>query len=466
MSASYQEALDYLYGFVNFEHRRLDRYSPEKMSLDRVRRFHGLLGDPQTEFPSIHIAGTKGKGSVAAMCAFTFRASGLRSGLYTSPHLQGFRDRIRILTPEDDDGRISEETVVKLVDRISLVAEKIPDLTWYELVTAMAFLYFAEEGVDVAVVEVGLGGRLDASNVLTPLVSVITSLSLDHTYLLGDTLAEIAVEKGGIIKGGVPVISASQKPEALSQIEQICLERKASLQLIGREWRYTTRSSEKEPKSDSVPLAQTIVITDAPNAALTPPGSHFTLALAGQHQQENGLVAIAALNAVKGAFPELTMGSVREGLEQVYWPGRMQILAHGRGNPTLLADCAHNVDSALKLAYTLETEFHYERLVLILGTTADKDVEGIMRALLPLSDNVLLTSSGHPRASDPDELVQLAADLGFKSAAKSNVAEAIRSARQLARAGDLICVTGSIFVVGDLLNQWESLQSQLWVEKY
>ncbi len=153
MSASYQEALDYLYGFVNFEHRRLDRYSPENISLERVQHFLELLGNPQNAFPSIHIAGTKGKGSVAAMCAFSLRASGLKSALYTSPHLQDFRDRIRILTPEDDDGRIGKEQVVKLVERIRPVAEQIVDLTWYELVTAIAFQHFAEEGVDIAVID-------------------------------------------------------------------------------------------------------------------------------------------------------------------------------------------------------------------------------------------------------------------------------------------------------------------------
>lgn len=465
MSASYQETLDYLYGFVNFEYRQLDRYYPENISLERVRHFLELLGNPQETFPPIHIAGTKGKGSVAAMCAFSLRASGLKSALYTSPHLQDFRDRIRILTPDDDDGRIGKEQVVKIVERIRPVAEQIVDLTWYELITAIAFLHFAEEGVDVAVIEVGLGGRLDASNVLTPLVSVITSLSLDHTYLLGDTLAEIAAEKGGIIKNGVPVISAPQEPEALSQLEYIAFENHAPMTVIGREWRYVSEGHGLETEQDPETWNQQIVITVAPDSALVPAGSHLTLALAGRHQQDNAVVALAALNVVSGTFPELTLESVKEGLADVIWPGRMQVLAHGGGSPTLLVDCAHNVDSAQKLAYTLENDFEFNNLVIILGTTADKDVRGIMSTLLPLSDHILLTSSGHPRASDPDELVRIASELGYESQAPSDSAEAIRTARRLASASDLICVTGSIFLVGDLLNQWESLQSHLWVEK-
>jgi dihydrofolate synthase/folylpolyglutamate synthase len=463
MSASYQEALEYLYGFVNFEHRTLDRYSPENISLERVQVFLELLGNPQDRYPSIHIAGTKGKGSVAAMCAFTLRASGLKCALYTSPHLRDFRDRIRIITPDDSDGRIREEQVGEFVDRIKPAVSKIVDLTWYELVTAIAFLHFAEEGVDIAVIEVGLGGRLDASNVITPLVSVITSLSLDHTYLLGHTMREIATEKGGIIKNGIPVISAPQDAEALSQLEQIAAENRVPITVIGREWRYEPEDQSPGMDKSSESWTQQIVITEAPDSALVPAGSSISIALAGRHQQENAVVALAALDIVRETFPELTLEKVKEGLANVKWPGRMQVLAHGGGSPTLLADCAHNVDSAQKLAYTLENDFEYEKLVFIIGTTADKDVKGIMNTLLPISNLVFLTTSGHPRASDPDDMVRIASELGYESQALSNLEEAIRAARRETNAGDLICVTGSIFMVGDLLNHWGSLQSQLWV---
>jgi dihydrofolate synthase/folylpolyglutamate synthase len=460
MSAGYQEALDYLYGFINFEHRSLDRYAPENFNLERVHLFLELLGNPQLQFPSVHIAGTKGKGSVAAMCAFSLREAGLRCALYTSPHLQDFRDRIRILTPEDSDGRIPEEKFTQLVERIKETSTQIDNLTWYELVTAIAFLHYAQEEVDIAVVEVGLGGRLDATNVLTPLVSVITSLSLDHTYLLGDTLAEIAVEKAGIIKEHVPVISAPQEEEALKEIEQIASEKKAPLTIIGQSWTY----SEGDHWNAIAKYAQGINIQDSPPNSIAPSGVSFELGLMGKHQQDNALIAIAALDVVNEAFPSLTIEHVKVGLREVVWPGRMQILASGAPHPILLVDCAHNVDSAEKLAKTLENDFEYEHLVLVIGITADKDVKGILEALLPLSDFVILTSSGHPRASSPAELLTLAQEMGYECSAYDSVDESLKAARRLSQAGDLICVTGSIFVVGDLLNHWDGLKSLLWSE--
>jgi dihydrofolate synthase/folylpolyglutamate synthase len=297
------------------------------------------------------------------------------------------------------------------------------------------------------------------------LVSVITSLSLDHTYLLGNSLAEIAIEKAGIIKNGVPVVSAPQESEALAEIEQIALEKQAPLTVIGREWQYSTPERQLDQMPAAGPIDQRIIITKSPDTTWAGEGSIFTLALIGRHQQDNALAAIATLDLVSGVFPELTKECVERGLANVYWPGRMQILAQDSANPALLADCAHNVDSAQKLAYTLQNDFRYERLALIIGTTADKDVEGILKVLLPLSDYALLTSSGHPRASSPGELLALATEMGFECSAHSNVEEALRAARIVASAGDLICVTGSIFVVGDLLNQWESLKSQLWLEQ-
>lgn len=464
MSASYQEALDYLYGFVNFEHRRLDRYAPENISLDRVGQFLEHLGNPQESFPSIHIAGTKGKGSVAAMCAFSLRASGLRCGLYTSPHLQDFRDRIRVLTSGDAAGRISENQVVDLVERIKPAVEKTGDLTWYEIVTAIGFLHFANEKVDVAVVEVGLGGRLDATNVLVPLVSVITSISLDHTYLLGNSVAEIAVEKGGIIKDGIPVISAPQDVLALGELERIAAERQAPISVIGREWGYEADDRPGNMLLSPLVAGQSILVTKAPESALVTAGTHLTIGLAGRHQQDNAMVAVATLNAVSQTIGKLSLEDVRQGLAQVIWPGRMEILAAGGGAPTLLVDCAHNVDSAQKLARSLEQDSDHRRLLLVIGITEDKDTRGILEALLPLADHVIATTSGHPRASKPEDLVQQVSELGFSAELQPDLLQAILAARRWAGQDDLICVTGSIFVVGDLLNHWEGLQSTWWEE--
>ncbi|VAW31315.1 Dihydrofolate synthase @ Folylpolyglutamate synthase, partial [hydrothermal vent metagenome] len=214
---AYEKALDYLYSFINFERKKQDRYMASKLDHTRPRRLLDALGTPYGRFPAIHIAGTKGKGSVAAICAFTLRAAGYTVGLYTSPHLQEFRERIRILTLDDADGRIPKTAFTQQINKICALEADFPDITWFEILTAIAFLHFADSGVDIAVVEVGLGGRLDATNVLTPLVSVITRLSLDHTTLLGNKLRQIAYEKGGIIKPGIPVISANQEPEAMQE---------------------------------------------------------------------------------------------------------------------------------------------------------------------------------------------------------------------------------------------------------
>ena len=222
---AYENALDYLYGFINLERKTLDRYQASKMDPSRPRRLLEMLDNPQERYQTLHIAGTKGKGSVAAMSAYALQASGLRVGLYTSPHLRDFRERIRVLTPADTDGRIEKEEFVSALDRVKALVPEFPNITWFEIVTAVSFCYFATREIDVAVIEVGLGGRLDATNVVTPLKSVITSLGYDHTSLLGDTLAEIAFEKGGIIKPGVSVVSAPQQQEAMRTLEDIAAER-------------------------------------------------------------------------------------------------------------------------------------------------------------------------------------------------------------------------------------------------
>ncbi len=461
MQDRYQDALDYLYGLVNFEHSRIENYAPENISLERPSQLLGYVGDPHQGFESIHIAGTKGKGSVAAIIATCLRASGLSVGLYTSPHLQDFRDRIRILTPDDGDGRISPDQVVDLVDMLRPIVDRVPGITWYELVTTMAFLHFKNQAVDMAVVEVGLGGRLDATNLLSPMVTVITSLSLDHTHLLGDTLPEIAAEKGGIIKHDIPVITSSQRPEALVVLDQIAREKETSMVVIGRDWMYEPGLSTKLRANGESEWRQEIVVTKSPDDSFIPSNTRFSLALAGQHQQENAMVALATLDFVHRSYSQIDVETIRQGLAFVQWPGRLQLLTHGHGRPTILLDCAHNVDSAQKLALTLTNDCAFDELWLLIGVTVDKDVRGVLNVLLPMTGKVILTASSHPRATTPAELLQLANELGFKPRSSSSVAEAIATAWQEAGSGDLICVTGSIFIVGDLLNQWEGLQSEL-----
>lgn len=450
---SYQHALDYLYSFINFEHKVLDRYQASKIDADRPRRMLDLLGAPQDRFPAIHIAGTKGKGSVAALCAACLREAGYRVGLYTSPHLREFRERIRILTPDDRDGRISEAAFVACMDHVRPVIEQTPGVTWFEIVTAIAFTHFAREGIDAGVIEVGLGGRLDATNVLTPEVAVITSLSLDHTQLLGDTLAQIAYEKGGIIKPGVPVVTAPQKPEALDTLTQIAAERDAPLTVVGRDWRYELLPG------NGAPARHRLLALDSPDPDFIPPGTEFRVGLAGEHQVDNAAVALAALARARRRFPRLSLPALQTGLATVQWEGRLQVLQSGPGRPTVLVDCAHNDDSAARLVEALAHGFDYDRLILVFGAPEDKNVAGMLARLLPLADLFVATTSNHPRSASPESLAQMAAECGCVPTLTHSVPEALDAALALAGPDDLIAVAGSIIVVGDLLNHWDILQS-------
>lgn len=448
---AYGEALSYLYNFTNFEHKRPDQYTAEQFDLARPFQLMELLGNPHRQFPTIHIAGTKGKGSVAAFCAGALRSAGLRVGLYTSPHLQEFRERIRILTPADADGRITEAQLIELVNRLKPAAAQVEGITWFELVTALGFMHFAQEQVDVAVVEVGLGGRLDSTNVLTPLVSVITALSLDHTQLLGHTLPEIAYEKAGIIKPGIPVVTAPQPPEALDRLIEIASDRHAPLTVVGRDWQC--EEVERSPRR------QQIAITKSPTAN---PPSPITISLAGRFQQTNAVTALAALTIIQPHFPDLTPVAILEGFARTEWPGRLQLLHQAPDTPTVLVDAAHNEDSAAKLAHALVTDYaDREQLWLVFGATADKNVTAMMTHLFPVAAGTFVTAAGHPRAATPGDLAQLAAELGYEVQTVPGVANALQAAWNTAGPHDLICVTGSIFIVGDLLNQWDSLQSDL-----
>jgi dihydrofolate synthase/folylpolyglutamate synthase len=444
----YQKALDYLYAFINLERKTLDRYHASKMDPDRPRKLLQALGDPQERYASIHIAGTKGKGSVAAMCAAVLRASGLRVGLYTSPHLRDFRERIRVLIHDDPLGDIGKSDFITLLDTIKPYVSAFPQITWFEIVTAVAFSYFAEQEVDVAVIEVGLGGRLDATNVLNPMVSVITSLSLDHTNLLGDTLGEIATEKGGIIKPGVPVIMAPQEQVAEDRLTEIANERESPLEIVGRDWQYGGQNHLLE-------------VTRSAHEAYVPSGARFDVALSGMHQLENAMVAVAALYPASEQFPEVSQETISQGLVDVHWDGRLQTVLDKPGIPALLVDSAHNPHSALKLRSSLQNDYAYDRLWIIFGAPQDKAIPQMMEILFPLAQGIIVSSADHPRAASPQSLATQALKLGFEAQTADTTEEALLIAFAQAGEEDMICATGSIIFIGDLLNQWDRLQSDL-----
>jgi dihydrofolate synthase/folylpolyglutamate synthase len=432
VSLSYDEALDYLYSLINYELNRPVRYTPDVVSLERPRQLMAALGDPHERYPVIHVTGTKGKGSVSAMCAGVLAASGLRVGLYSSPHLQDFRERFRI-----NDELMPQDRLPGLVARIRHLVDQIPGLTWFEVITAIAFLYFADEQVDVAVIEVGLGGRLDATNIIKhPVVSVITSLSFDHTHLLGNTLGEIAYEKGGIIKPGVPIVSAPQPPEARLKLESIAAERNAPLTLIGRDWITEALGSDAQGQT-----FQAGKVGQPPTRYWTP--------LIGPHQSVNGAVALAALDHARAVGLPITDEALLEGLRTVNWPGRFEIVAH---DPVVILDAAHNADSAKRLAETLEAVYPGVHPLYIFGAFTDKDVDGMFKVLLPTASTLILMKALNPRAFDTDTLREKAVVAGFKGEMETIpvAVDALARARELATPHSVIVVTGSVSLVGEM----------------
>jgi len=429
--ASYADAMDYLYSFVDWEIERHVRYAPEVMTLERPRKVLEAFGNPHTQYPVIHITGTKGKGSVGAMCASAGRASGLRVGLYSSPHLQDYRERIRI-----DDRLISPDEFTEMVNEIRPVVDEVPNITWFEVTTALAFLYFARQHVDLAVIEVGLGGRLDATTVVTPVVSVVTSLSYDHMHLLGDSLASIATEKAGIIKPGVPVVSAPQPPEALDVLTTIAAERHSPLTLVGRDWTYTLESSDWSGERFSAGPVNGIP-------------ARYTTALSGEHQALNATVALAALDHVRRAGVMLMDDGNQRGFEQVDWPGRLEVVDH---TPLLVLDAAHNAASARRLREALDEMFPQRPLALIFGVSADKDIAGMFEALLPIADYLIATQAVHPRALSTEVIEAVAREKGYDRPVFQipELAAALARANELVGPDGLICTTGSLFVVGEM----------------
>ncbi len=433
---TYREALDWLYSFIDYGVKRSYRYSPEVFDLSRVRTLLTSLGDPQDRYPTVHIAGTKGKGSTAAMIESCLRAAGYATGLYTSPHLIDFTERLRI-----NGQQISESEFAGLVERLKLSVDAVPEISTYELTTALAFMYFAKHPVDCAVIEVGLGGRLDATNVIHPLVSVITSLSYDHTHLLGDSLSDIAAEKAGIIKSETPVVLAPQQFEADLVVRAIAEERNARVVQVNRDWHYvaTDRSFD----------GQTFQVWRADDETTR---VDLSIPLLGHHQVQNGAVAYVALQTVSGRGLPLELQQIQQGLAATEWPGRFQVLAH---EPTIVLDSAHNRESALKLRIAMDDYFPGRPITMVFGASSDKDVRGMFLELAPRVSQVILTRADHPRSEDPETLALLAQGFGFEAEVVEPVAAAMKRATEDASVEQVVLATGSLFVIGSALAAWD-----------
>jgi len=428
----FQAAVDYVLRFADYE--RLSR-SAIVFDLARVEALLSRVGEPHLKAKSVHVAGTKGKGSTSAMIASVLTASGYRTGLYTSPHLLTIRERIQVdgmSISEDEFAAVAEKLKpeVEAVNRFNIMGE----LTTFEILTVMAFVYFAQKAVDFQVMEVGLGGRLDATNVVRPEVCIITSISLDHTEVLGDTIALIAGEKAGIIKPGVTVVSAPQSPEAAAVIERVCREKGSTLIRVGREvaWR-------DHRQSDS---GQSFHLKGIRG------NYKFTLPLLGEYQLDNAAAAVAALETLANQGARITPQSIAKGLLQVHWPGRLQVLQR---HPLFIVDGAHNDDSARKLREALRQYFRFDKAILIFGASHEKNIATMVAELVPLFSSVIVTRARHPRAASVSALEAEFSRWGIKAEAAEDTKSAIEKALTLATPDDLICATGSLFVVSEAL---------------
>lgn len=446
LSNSYQQVLDYLYSFIDYETMHVPR-SAVNYDLRRVEELLFRLGNPHLAAKSVHIAGTKGKGSVAAMVAAVLMASDYTTGLYTSPHLNDLRERIRV-----NGELITEEELIALVERLKPEVEAVNEkatygqLTTFELLTAVSFAYFKLKGVDFQVVEVGLGGRLDATNVIQPEVCIITSISLDHTDVLGSSLTEIAGEKAGIIKPGSIVVMSPQPDEVAQVIEKTCLNCDAKLVRVGNDvvWQSLGFDAERQ-------LLQVKGRLDS---------YELSIPLLGGYQMGNAATAVAALEVLAEKGFNISRDSIISGLAKVSWPGRFQILSH---RPLLVVDGAHNPDSARKLKQSLVQYFAFDRAILVIGVSSDKDVAGIISELVPVFDKVIVTRSRHPRAISIEQLIAAFRQYGVEVQAIEAVSEALSLALSMAGARDLVCVAGSLFVVGEAIEQ-AKIQNRLFGE--
>jgi len=442
---TYAQAIEFLFRRINYERAACGSYSSRDLKLERMRCLLALLGDPHQRIAAVHIAGTKGKGSTAVMTAEMLSAAGYRIGLFTSPHITRFEERIRIdgVSPNEDD-------IVDLVGRLQRPIARMdargPSMrpTYFEIATAMAWLYFTDRQADLAVMETGLGGRLDATNLCRPQVAVITSISRDHTALLGKTTRQIAREKAGIIKHNIPVISGVDDGPAAAVIERISCDRQATLYRINREIRVAYYPLGHQDVQDANRSAATADI-DTP-WRLVPA---VPVPLAGHHQAANAALAVSTVDLLsRRGFPTAA-DAIKPGLANVRWPIRIERLGE---RPVVIVDAAHNDASVHALLTTLRTMFPARRRILIFAASRDKDVPAMLRQFRAEFDVVITTAYvTNPRALPADQLRQMAQEIlgvPIRPAASPHVAWKL--AQELASQDDLVCVTGSFFLAAEM----------------
>jgi dihydrofolate synthase/folylpolyglutamate synthase len=439
----YQEALRYLAECVDLEKVRQQALTPDQFRLDRMRAMLDRLGDPHRALRCVHVAGTKGKGSTCEMTASCLEACGYAVGLYTSPHLVDVRERIRV-----NRRMIPYAAFAAALNRVreaaAAVAPRHGPATYFEHLTAMAFLHFAEEAVDVAVVEVGVGGRLDSTNVITPEVAAVTSISLDHTALLGGTVEQIAREKAGIFKPGIPAITIDQKPEVVRTLREVAQQVGAPFRVVGGDAEGDVDFSVRFVAAGGR-RPQARVCLNTPRCAF----EHLPVPLLGEHQARNCGLALGIIDALVERGLQCPPSAVSDGLARTALPGRLEQVGV---EPRIFLDGAHNEDSMACLVRALGACVDYDSLVVVFGCCADKDVNGMLRQLAQGADKVIFTrAAGTPRAARPDDLARRFNDLssGKMCLTAPDLAAALAMAVKGVGRGDLVCVTGSLYLVGE-----------------
>ncbi len=415
---TYQQSLDYLYGLEKFG---------MIFNLTQVERILNAIGDPHKEIQTIHIGGTNGKGSTAAMMSSILQKEGYRVGLYTSPHLIRFTERIKVNGKE-----IEEEEVAALAGWMRKEIEAsgiLPPFTFFDFTTAMALHYFKQKLVDLAILEVGLGGRLDSTNVVDPLIAIITNIAKDHEEYLGKSILKIAQEKAGIIKKGRPLITAATQPLVLRLFSKVCQGKESPYFRVGKEFRYV-RAEDGDFDYEGL------------NRKLW--GIHLNLK--GFHQVINATTALGAMEVLEDLGYRVSTHAMIDGLKEVDWPGRLEIVS---SSPRVILDGAHNPAGALVLKESLEKEFQYQNLILLIGIMKDKDIPSMLHLLAPLAHHIILTKPHTDRATPPSLLKKALGQNGKKAEIAEDLREAIERGLSLAQEEDLLCITGSLYTVGE-----------------
>ncbi len=433
---SYQSAIRYLFERTDYEKEKRVSYNTTTFNLSRMNKLLSLVGNPHRKIRTVHIAGTKGKGSTATMLARMLEANGYKVGLYTSPHLVHLHERIAV-----NAKIISEHEMYNLINRIYGAVEKLSKTdppTFFEIMTTLAFMHFADVKTDISVIETGLGGRLDSTNLIQPEVVGITSLSMDHMHQLGNTIEAIATEKAGIFKEGVPIVTVRQHPKAMEVLKERADALKAPLCVTGQDINFSYRfenSREYGPHN---------------KICLTTPTSkfeHLRVPLHGIHQAVNCGLALALLDRLKDCGFKIDNNKAIEGLNNVRMSGRMEMIYD---DPRIMIDAAHNAASIEALIQAIGQSIPYDSMVIIFGCNSDKDVDGMLRQLQYGADKVIFTRSSSPRAMSPEELAERFVEISDKMYQTSpNLGEALRLAKSAVGKEDLICITGSFYLIGE-----------------